>query len=145
MNGYWVSKVRALSGVERRTLAISLVLLPLVGLGLRVFGYKRTQQALARISPRKAAESDVRDQVEQARIIARSVRIAARRGLYRATCLRESLTLWWLLRRRGIISDLRLGVDKQSEAFNAHAWIEVAGIPVNDAIDVAQRFRPMVG
>ena len=141
----WVSKVRALSGVERRTLIISLVLLPLVGLGLRVFGYKRTRRALARISPRKAVKSNATDQVEQARVVAGSVRIAARRGLYRATCLRESLALWWLLRRKGIVSDLRFGVDMQSEALNAHAWIEVAGIPVNDAIDVAQRFRPMAG
>jgi hypothetical protein len=43
------------------------------------------------------------------------------------TCLKKSLILLRLLRKRGIPAELRLGVRKVDEDFSAHAWIECAG------------------
>ncbi|MCP9929788.1 lasso peptide biosynthesis B2 protein [Cyanobium sp. AMD-g] len=57
-------------------------------------------------------------------------------------CLTRSLYLQWLLRRRGILGDLLLGVQLENGQLRAHAWVEVAGYPVNDAQDVAERFLP---
>jgi hypothetical protein len=57
------------------------------------------------------------------------------------SCLRQSLLVWWLLRRQGVPAELRIGVRKQ-EGFAAHAWVEVGDQPVNDAPDVAERFAP---
>jgi hypothetical protein len=50
------------------------------------------------------------------------------------------LTLWWLLRRRGIDGELRIGVRKVAGQFQAHAWLEYCGAVLNDRADVSQRF-----
>ena len=70
---------------------------------------------------------------ESANRIARLVAIAAYHGPYRATCLRQSLALWWLLRRRGIPAELRIGVRKDDGELQAHAWVEHDGQALNDA------------
>jgi len=43
------------------------------------------------------------------------------------TCLKKSLILLRLLRKRGIPAELRLGVRKVDDDFRSHAWIECAG------------------
>ena len=67
-------------------------------------------------------------------ISARMVRAAARHGIGRPTCLEESLTLWWLLGRRGIAADLRIGVRKTGKKFDADAWVEHEHRPLNVAV-----------
>ena len=73
--------------------------------------------------------------------LGRLTRIAGRYVPANGSCLRQSLLVWWLLRRKGVPAELRIGVRKQ-EGFAAHAWVELAGQPVNDAPDVAERFAP---
>lgn len=46
------------------------------------------------------------------------------------TCLKESLVLLRLLRRRGVSAHLRLGVRKEGARLVAHAWIEHDGAPL---------------
>ena len=59
----------------------------------------------------------------------------------RAICLEQSLALYVLLRRRGVAADLRLGV--HPFPFAAHAWVEVAGEPVNEDPEAVAKFLPM--
>ena len=47
------------------------------------------------------------------------------------TCLEESLGLWYLLRKQGIVSTLRIGVRKADGRFEAHAWVEYGGEALN--------------
>lgn len=62
--------------------------------------------------------------------------------LVRASCLPRSLVLWRLVRARGGV--IRLGVARPApQAIAAHAWIELAGRPLNDAADVAERYAPL--
>lgn len=68
--------------------------------------------------------------------------MAGRHGPYRAKCLPQSLTLWWLLRRQGIESQLRFGARKNARRMEAHAWVEFEGTPLNDSADVGERFKP---
>ena len=49
-----------------------------------------------------------------------------------STCLRESLVLYGLLRRRGAAPRLCLGVMKDGHHLAAHAWIECTGLPRQD-------------
>ena len=74
--------------------------------------------------------------------LAEAVNIAARHTPFRITCLSRSLLLCWLLRRRGVSSELRIGVNLSSGSLKAHAWVEYAGQPVNDRADIADEFRP---
>ena len=60
------------------------------------------------------------------------VRAAARHGFGHPTCLEESLALWFFLRRQGIEAELRVGVRKEGEKFEAHAWVEREGVALNE-------------
>jgi hypothetical protein len=51
----------------------------------------------------------------------------------RSTCLRESLVLYGLLRRRGATPRLCVGVKKDGSALTAHAWIEADDVPKDEA------------
>jgi hypothetical protein len=139
------SRVWRLSAAQRSALAQALVLLPLTALALRVVGFRRWQAMLARLAPVSVSpaagggEAAVRT---QARAVAQMVEAAARRGLYHATCLPRSLTLWWLLRRQGIDGELRLGVRKAGDVLEAHAWVEYRGAVLNDRADVRRVFSP---
>ncbi len=75
------------------------------------------------------AESTAVDVASMARIVG----LATRAMPASSTCLHRSLTLWWLLARRGITSELRLGVRKDHSRMQAHAWVEHQGrvVPID--------------
>jgi hypothetical protein len=127
---------------ERSLLIQALVLLPVTNAALHLVGLGRWQSFLARWAPLPKS-GRARSRVSQVRRVSstsRMVRLAARRGLYPASCLRSSLTLWWLLRRQGIDSALRLGVRKQGEGIEAHAWVEYEGNAVDGSESVLEHF-----
>jgi hypothetical protein len=135
------SRLWRLSSAERWLLAQALALLPLTALALWLIGFRRWQAVLARLAPvGPSADKDDAALVGEGRATARLVDAAARHGPYRATCLPRSLALWWLLRRRGIECDLRIGVRKEAGRFEAHAWTEWRGTALNDSEDVRERF-----
>jgi len=67
-----------------------------------------------------------------AAVTAHMVNAADRHGLVHPSCLAKSLTLWWLLGRQGIPSHLRIGIRKEKETFEAHAWVERDGTALNE-------------
>lgn len=77
-------------------------------------------------------EQDSAAVTEDAALTAHMVNLADRHGLFHPSCLAKSLTLWWLLGRAGIRSDLRIGIRKESEEFAAHAWVERDGAALNE-------------
>ena len=128
-----LSKFKALPAEEKRLVTAAAVLLPLVDLALRTLGYQKTQNLLARnTADRKIQPLSSDERFAKAQRVAYCVRIAARKGPYRVTCLRESLASWWLLRRRGFPAVLRIGVGKEEADLKAHAWVEVDGRSVID-------------
>lgn len=129
---------RRLDGPARRRLLQAACILPGVALGVRLFGYKRTRGLLARLSPPPTAEPpDLQPATAE---LAWAVAVAAHHAPFATTCLQRSLTLWWLLRRRRIASELRIGVTKADGEFRAHAWLERDGAVLNDDVDVGSRF-----
>jgi hypothetical protein len=83
--------------------------------------------------------------LQTAKLVASVVNSAAKHGIYRANCLERSLTLWWLLRRRGINTALRIGVRKYDSKFEAHAWIEYQNDVLNDSNDVSEQYSAFNG
>lgn len=47
-------------------------------------------------------------------------------------CLSQSLVMRLLLNRKGISSDLKLGIAQNEGKFDAHAWLEKDGVLLND-------------
>ena len=128
---------------ERLTFLQALFLLPLAGLVLRLGRYQSVLSALQKATPLKERRLKA-DLLPEARRTAVLVNAAAWRGLYDATCLRRSLVLWWLLRRRGIDSSLHIGARMEGDEFFAHAWVEFQDKVLNDSPDVRKRFVTML-
>ena len=131
-----LAKFLALSTEEKRVFLSAVLLLPLIWLGLRLFGLARLQAWIDRVpfaARRQLSVAELSD-------IGALVNSAARYAPGPVTCLTRSLLLRWLLRRRGIASVLRIGVQLVEGRLDAHAWVEYQGVPINDAPDVGQRF-----
>jgi len=126
----------ALPGAERGAflqawawVCASKLALSLFGLPRTLAWHRRTSRAATVATPRAA----------------RWIGVAARYCPGGASCLVRSLALVGLMRRRGFAAELRVGVGKTSPRLEAHAWVELDGVPVNDAPDVAARYRPFAG
>ena len=134
-----VRQFRKLDGRARRVFWRAAALLPLLSASLRLRGFRKTQEFLQRhvSSTTGQFKSSI---VSEAQMSARMVRAAARNGIGHPSCLEESLALWWLLGRRGIASDLRVGVRKSRERMEAHAWVECAGAALNEPEDAHRHF-----
>ena len=125
-----------LEAIQKRTLLAAWLWLPLFWLGLRVLGLPRFQACLLK-TPAPSAPSLALPVI---RALGEAINIASRHSPFPATCLTRSLLLGWLLRRRGVQSQLRIGVRLTQGALDAHAWVECEGIPVNDRPDVNAQF-----
>ena len=68
---------------------------------------------------------------------------AARHHLLPMNCLRRSLALQRLLRRRRLSSRLHIGVRKGDAALEAHAWLSSGGRILNDTPDVSHRYAEL--
>jgi hypothetical protein len=90
--------------------------------------------------PSGRALDDEEQGLARTRAIVRLAQGAAAWSWFHPTCLHRALTLWWLLRRQGVASELRIGVRKEQGRFEAHAWVERAGVALNDGSDVNVRF-----
>jgi hypothetical protein len=113
---------------ERGTLLLLAVLLPGISLALRLFGYTRTRTWLDRHRNVAGADAGCEDAWQEAQRLAELARIAGRHGPIRATCLRQSLAVYWLLRRRGLQPEMKLGVGRvDGAAPDMHAWVELDG------------------
>lgn len=125
---------------ERAFLLRAAVLLIAVAAMLRLGGLETTLRLLGRRLPAPLTASSIPPaRIAETRRTAELIGIAARRLPVNATCLRQSVLLWFLLRRRRLPAMLRLGV-AVAEAFQAHAWVEIDGTVINDSEHVAQRF-----
>jgi hypothetical protein len=87
----------------------------------------------------RAASADGPSEIVEA--TAYRVAVAAAFFPGRAVCLEQSLALYVLLRRRGVPAELSLGV--QAYPFQAHAWVELNGEPVNEDAETVEKFRRM--
>ena len=133
-----LAQLSALSLGQQRTLLAACLWLPFFWLSLRVLGLARLQ-ALLQSQPLAAQLAPVL-MLPEIQALGEAVNIAARHLPFPATCLTRSLLLGWLLRRRGVQSQVRIGVRLTQGALDAHAWVECEGVPVNDSPDVSSQF-----
>jgi len=128
-------RLRRFSALERPAQKLflrALVLLPLVTLSLRWRGFRATQATLQLFLSNTSPESAAGPEGKNAAMTAHMVNAADRYGLVHPSCLAKSLTLWWLLGRQEISSHVRIGIRKEKEKFEAHAWVERDGAALNE-------------
>ena len=128
-------KYLALAPAGRAIVLRSVLLLPVVAALLRVRGMARMMALLVRLERLAEGVPDALSPQE----IARLVNLTA--SILGAPCLPRSLVLWHLLRCRGTSTEIRLGVSKLTDGnLAAHAWIDLDGQPLNDSVDVFDRY-----
>ena len=128
-------RFRRFSALERTAQGLflrAMSLLPLVSLSLRWRGFGATQASLKLLLSDSHPEHDPAFVSKDAAATAHMVNAADRHGPVHPSCLAKSLTLWWLLGRQGISSHLRIGIRKEGEKFEAHAWVECDGDALNE-------------
>jgi hypothetical protein len=137
-------RFRRLSAFERGVVLESTAGLLATWGGLRLIGFRRWERVLGVFTPSEntTGPAPVASAQESALSIARMQATAARNLFFRSNCLEQSLVLWWLLRRRGLNAALRIGARKDSERFEAHAWVELGSQVLNDASAEHRHFVP---
>ena len=135
-------KFKNLSLWELWLLCKAFFLLPITAWGLRLMGFKAVRSALSYGLPAAVYSTDARA-MGRAQKIAKMVQLAVVYGRFSATCLPRSMVLWRFLQHHGIGCDLRMGARSENGNFEAHAWVEVDGVALNETADVGERFRPL--
>ena len=115
--------------------------------GLRLVGFRRWKSTLIWLTPDPESAGVLQEsaRIASAREVARILEATSRHLIFHASCLEQSLVLWWLLARRGIPADLRIGARKEAGRFEAHAWVELGSVVLNDSGEAHLHFAPFDG
>jgi hypothetical protein len=108
----------------------------MVKIALRIWGVGRVITWLRR----RVEAVPVATLDDDAAVKASERAVALAGALYpgRALCLEQSLVLYYLLRRQGVLVEYCQGVIPRP--FQAHAWIEYRGEVINDIAEHARQF-----
>ena len=133
-----LKKFQALSKTEKKTFIYAFFTLPIIRLRLRIWGAEKSLARLRRlpVTPRQGGCDTSIDPVRTSRLINRAARIVFRRE----SCLERSIMLWHVLRRKGIKSDIKIGVSTGRPGLQAHAWVEIDGKAINEIPHVKKKF-----
>jgi len=103
-----------------------------VHLVVRCFGTGAARQVLRLVPPSRSPASSPQGVVAA---VERSSRL-----LHLRNCLTRCITAQEMLRRHGLLVELRIGVQRSRHQFAAHAWLEHHGEVLNDASTVRERY-----
>jgi hypothetical protein len=126
-----IRQFRSLKSEARGLFLRAFVVLPLISISLRWRGFRKTKASLQHFLSIPYGSQNI-DAQAHAILTAQLVRAAAHHGIGDPACLEVALALWWLLARQGIASELRVGIRKDGETFEAHAWVECGGATLNE-------------
>ena len=121
-------------------------MLPLTGAALNIIGFRRWKSFLARFTRKNYSNGlTPPESLKYVRRVARMVTAASEEGIFHGKCLEQSILLWWFLSRRGFPAELQIGGRRIPTGFEAHAWVEIAGVVINDHETVGKDFAPFGG
>lgn len=132
-----LNKLLELSAPDRLVLISAGLLLPMLRVAITLVGFARVMRWVESTS-RMGREASV----QEAQALARLVNLAGAHVPGGATCLSRSVLLHWFLLRRGMHSQLRIGVRLTEAGLDAHAWVQYQGQLVNDRADTCASFLP---
>jgi len=119
----------ALPTPRKRLIVLALALTLFVRAGLALGSFRRTGSLLGRL-PASGNRGVGHSEIRWAATIAGN-------QVPNTTCLPRALVAHTLCRRYGHESDLYVGVDRESETFVAHSWVESHGeVVVGDEVDL---------
>lgn len=129
-----------LSRAEKWLAFKAFFILQTFNLAIRLWGFRPLYQRLERAT-RATVQEPEELTAPQVKRLGGVVSVANRRmRLLQVACLSESLTTWWLLRRRGVDAQLWLGVRKVDQHLAGHAWVENQGQVVSGDAELPADF-----
>jgi hypothetical protein len=140
----WIKFLR-LPNADRNLLAGAAVLLLAMRCGLALIGYARLRRWLLGASqPHSRVAQKSSGEAENIARLIWALNTAGRVVLGNRPCLAVAMATHWLLYRRGVETDLRIGVKQGATGrLEAHAWVERNGNVLtgeSQGLDVYQRF-----
>jgi hypothetical protein len=119
----------ALASWERLVFIRLVFWLAFAGLLLRCFAYQKVQLRLKKMTARrkKIAIPAGKQEFEYVQRCAQLSLVAARNGMFHASCLPRTLALRCLLARDGIPVDIQIGWLPGADPVQAHAWNQYHG------------------
>ena len=116
-----IQKLMHLSGEEWGSLLLGGMLVVGIRVGLACVRYRALSQALERWAERMAQWSPVTQSLPYTDLWA--IEVVAQRLLPRRPCLTQALAVCFLLRCHGYDPRLEIGVVKDEDGLQAHAWV----------------------
>ncbi|GAB2686584.1 hypothetical protein GCM10027037_05690 [Mucilaginibacter koreensis] len=104
----------------------------LIEVGLLTVGLQKTKAVLNRFFTAAAAQPDADAAfiiLDRYATVFNEIKV---QPFLKGRCLSRSLAMQYALLRRGVSTDLRIGVNIEKGIFDAHAWLERKGIILND-------------
>jgi hypothetical protein len=128
VNRFW--QFLRLSAAERNVLLVAIPLVAVIRLSLFIVPfpllYRTWTSSLPRLARTGSAENASPERI--VRLVA-----AASRLVPGARCLTRAVAAQLLLARQGNLVELRIGVRKQGDRLEAHAWLENQGAPISES------------
>lgn len=115
------------------------VIPPMTRVAIHFWGFNRVHEVVWRNVSSRPEQTEAIN-TDEIVTLTSLMNAAANRSPIYTSCLHRSLAFWWLLNRRGVTSELRIGVYKQAGKLQAHAWLEKDGTPLSDSRDSVQAF-----
>ena len=135
LNSQW-QKRRNFTPAERKLFFLSLILLPLIQLGLKLGGLSFVQTTLFRVRNLWHGRLPTLEHGDIAPVVAKVINCAVHMSIFQPACLAKSLCAWFFLLLYGVKSELRIGIGRSEGKVTAHAWIEQSGQVLNDRQDI---------
>jgi hypothetical protein len=107
-------------------------------LALRWLSYDRLKKMIHLNTSEKA---DPARALAIAQRLHKLVYLASRLHWLSMTCLPRAFALRWMLGRRGIPAQLRIGMNKTSTGIHAHAWVDIEEETIGESEDITERFK----
>jgi hypothetical protein len=127
---------------SKRFVLRTILILPIAYSGLKLFGLNRLLSRIQRLTPdaRELPEPSLPEVQTYTRLFSAVVR----RCPLPLQCLGRSVALCWLLLQQGIDARVHIGVRKEDNALDAHAWVQSGDFVINDTENVADRYTRIV-
>ena len=126
---------------EQRLIVWALLIVTFVRLGLWLIAVRQLQRLLESsiwLIPQKSLDVRIDRLVWAVQASSRRVPMA--------TCLTQSLSLYYMLLSAGLPSMIRFGVSKNlNEGFQAHAWVEYLGQPLLSSVSEVEKYVSLHG
>lgn len=138
-----ISKIKTFFGLpgSHKWLFVKIALLvPLVELGIKTVKFKRTVKVLNFFINKTPKTPE--NQLRTVRRHANYLYLYQKQFPFLGKCLARSLSLWFLLSRKGIETNLRFGMKKEDEKLLAHSWLEYKGEAIIKESEIGENYIP---